>query len=173
MEKCLFASFIKSTCRKKNTHTQAFILQLWCFFVRKWWNKTCPWQFFVTFLGWWKRDPFEGWNGDLQRLGIKRARLESPGQLLLVKRFKMCCRSNPGENGGVSTSSAVRRWIELEDFATAVEKIGGSIWRGRYPCIVLKNGTDLCTKIFRKYPQDSWDWNIYIHEWHIFMVNVG
>ena len=23
----------------------------------------------MTFLGWWKRDPFKGWKGDLQRLG--------------------------------------------------------------------------------------------------------
>ena len=41
--------------------------------------RQCSWQFFVTFLGWWKRDPFKGWIRDLQRSGIKRSRLESPG----------------------------------------------------------------------------------------------
>ena len=29
------------------------------------------WQFFVTFLGWWKRDPFKWLSSDLQRSGMK------------------------------------------------------------------------------------------------------
>ena len=33
----------------------------------------------VTLLGWWKREPFKWWKRDLQRSGMKRSRLESPG----------------------------------------------------------------------------------------------
>ena len=41
-------------------------------------NPTTGW-FLVTFLGWRKRDPKSEVAGDLQRSGIKRAHLESPG----------------------------------------------------------------------------------------------
>ena len=43
----------------------------------------CTWQFFVTFMGWWKRDLLKRLS-DLQRLGFKRSRLESPGRTLKV-----------------------------------------------------------------------------------------
>lgn len=42
-------------------------------------KKTPSWCFFVTFFGWWKRDPFWGWKGDLQRSGFHVwSQLESP-----------------------------------------------------------------------------------------------
>ncbi len=33
----------------------------------------------VIFLGWWKRNLFKGWKGDLQRSGDKKVKFESPG----------------------------------------------------------------------------------------------
>ena len=41
----------------------------------------------VTFLGWWEKWPFQGVKSDLQRSGMKRARLESPGFGVHFKRI--------------------------------------------------------------------------------------
>ena len=49
------------------------------------WSKKIPtWQFcWWPFLGWWKRDPFKRLS-DLQRSGMKRSRIESPGMLVFL-----------------------------------------------------------------------------------------
>ena len=50
-------------------------------------KNTWAWWFKVTFLGW-LSDPFKGLS-DLQRLGIKRSRLESPGDHIFPT-FQLC-----------------------------------------------------------------------------------
>ncbi len=43
-------------------------------------TKTTAWQFFVTFLGWWKRDPSNWWNVTNPTFGDKKVTAaESPG----------------------------------------------------------------------------------------------
>ena len=68
-------------------------------------------------LGWRKRDPFNGCKPDLQHLGIKRSRIESPGPNLSVNDHFLSCSLNHQSHDKL-------RWNNLV-FQTSIKTMDG------------------------------------------------
>ncbi len=84
-----------------------FDLRRFFFWTKLGWWKTINLAILRLWPFWdgeWKRDPFKGCKRDLQRLGIKRSRIESPGTSYYIVGGKIACFSQtyaiPGPQKG-------------------------------------------------------------------------